>query len=71
MTKEAWRATYRIEDMARISMMVDEYEEAVKKLDFLLSVPAEISIPGLLGDPTWDPLKNDPDFRELVRKYGR
>jgi serine/threonine protein kinase/tetratricopeptide (TPR) repeat protein len=71
MSKEAWRATYRFEDMARIFVMVGEYEEAIKKLDFLLSVPAEVSIAGLLNDPTWAPLRNHPGFQELIRKYRR
>ena len=70
MTKEAWRATYRIEDMARIFMMVGEHEEAVRKLDFLLSVPAEVSVAGLLSDPTWAPLRNHPGFQELIRKHS-
>ena len=71
MSKEAWRATYRFEDMARICMMVGEYEEAIKKLDFLLSVPAEVSIAGLLDDPTWAPLRTHPSFQELILKYRR
>jgi len=71
MSKEAWRATFRYEDMARIYAMVGEYDEAIRKLDFLLSVPAEISIPGIVADPTWAPLKNRPDFQELIRKYSR
>jgi hypothetical protein len=70
-SKEAWRATYRFEDMARICLMVGEYEEAIKKLDFLLSVPAEVSIAGLMNDPTWAPLRTHPDFQELIRKYRR
>jgi TolB-like protein/DNA-binding winged helix-turn-helix (wHTH) protein len=69
MSKEAWRATYRVEDMARIFMMVGEHEEAIKKLDFLLSVPAEVSIAGLLSDPTWAPLQTSAGFQALVGKY--
>jgi serine/threonine-protein kinase len=68
-SKEAWRATYRVEDMARIFMMVGEHEEAIKKLGFLLSVPAEVSIAGLLNDPTWAPLQASAGFQTLVRKY--
>jgi hypothetical protein len=51
--------------------MVGEYDEAVKNLDFLLSVPAEVSVAGLLNDPTWEPLRNHPGFQELIRKYRR
>lgn len=71
MSKEAWRAAFRVEDMARIFVMVGEHEEAIKKLDFLLSVPAEISVPGILADPTWAQLRNHPDFQELIRKHRR
>jgi tetratricopeptide (TPR) repeat protein len=69
MSKEAWRAAYRVEDMARIFMMVGEHEEAIKNLDFLLSIPAEVSIAGLLNDPTWAPIQDSAGFQALVRKY--
>ncbi len=70
-SKEAWRATFRALDMARIYVMVGEPGEAIKQLDYLLSVPAEISVDALRADPTWAPLKTSPGFQELVRKYGR
>jgi len=71
MSKEAWRATFRMLDMARIFVMVGESDEAVKQLDALLSMPAEISVTALQIDPTWTPLKNHQGFRDLIRKYGR
>jgi TolB-like protein/Flp pilus assembly protein TadD len=70
-SKEAWRATFRAVDMARIYVMVGEPGEAIKQLDYLLSVPAEISADALRADPTWAPLKTSAGFQELVRKYGR
>jgi hypothetical protein len=71
MTKEAWRATFRLEDMARIYAMVGEYDQAVQQLDVLLSIPAEISTAVLLVDPLWAPLKSHRGFQDLIRKYGR
>jgi serine/threonine protein kinase/Flp pilus assembly protein TadD len=71
LSRDAWRAAFRREDMARIYVMVGEPEEAIKQLDSILSVPAEISTYALLTDPTWAPLKTSAGFQELVRKYGR
>ena len=65
-TKEAWRGAYRIEDLARIYVMVGEFDKALEKLEFLLDVPSELSIPLLRLDPVWDPLRDYPRFKKLV-----
>jgi tetratricopeptide (TPR) repeat protein len=70
-SKEAWRATFRMVDMARIYVMVGESGEAIKQLDCLLSIPAEISTYALLTDPTWAPLKTSKGFQDVIRKYSR
>jgi tetratricopeptide (TPR) repeat protein len=70
-SKEAWRATFRMVDMARIYVMVGESGEAIKQLDYLLSVPAEISTHALQIDPTWASLKSSAGFQDLIRKYSR
>ena len=70
-SKEAWRATFRMVDMARIYVMVGESAEAIKQLDYLLSVPAEISTHALQIDPTWASLKSSAGFQDLIRKYSR
>jgi TolB-like protein/Flp pilus assembly protein TadD len=70
-SKEAWRATFRMVDMARIYVMVGESGEAIKQLDDLLSVPAEISTHALQIDPTWASLKSSAGFQDLIRKYSR
>jgi tetratricopeptide (TPR) repeat protein len=71
MSREAWRATYRLEDMARILTMVGEHDEAITTLDAVLSIPAEVSVAGLSADPAWAPLRDTPGFRELIRKHTR
>jgi len=65
-SKEAWRGLYRVEDLAKIYVMVGEHDEAIDQLDFLLSVPGEMSIPLLRLDPAWDPLRDHPRFKKLV-----
>jgi TolB-like protein/Flp pilus assembly protein TadD len=43
-------------------------DEAIKRLRLLLSIPAgtDISIARLKIDPVWDPIRNRPDFQQLL-----
>ncbi len=60
------RFVYGVEDLARIYVMVGEYDSAIDQLDFLLSRPGELSIPLLQLDPTWNPLRDHPRFQKLL-----
>jgi serine/threonine protein kinase/tetratricopeptide (TPR) repeat protein len=68
LNKEAMRRPHRVEDLARIYVMVDEHDKAINQLEDLLSIPGPISIPLLLLDPAWDPLRNHPRFKKLIEK---
>jgi serine/threonine-protein kinase len=57
---------YRVKDLARIYVMVGEFDKAIEQLEFLLSRPGEMSIPLLKLDPAWDPLRNHPRFKKLI-----
>jgi serine/threonine-protein kinase len=65
-TKEAMGGTYRVEDLARIYVMVGEFDAAIDQLEFLLSIPGEMSIPLLRLDPAWDPLCDHRRFKRLL-----
>ncbi len=65
-TKDAWRGTLRVQDLARIYVMVGKYDAAIDHLEFLVSVPGEMSIPLLRLDPAWDPLRDHPRFKKLI-----
>ncbi len=65
-TKDAWAAPLRIEGLARIYVMVGEYDAAIDQLEFLLSRPGQLSIPLLRLDPAWAPLRKHPRFKKLV-----
>jgi serine/threonine protein kinase/Tfp pilus assembly protein PilF len=65
-TKDAWRGQYRVEDLARIYVMVGELDKAVEQIEHLLSIPGEMSIPLIKLDPAWDPLRNHPRFKKLI-----
>jgi len=65
-SKEAMCGPYRVNDMARIYVMVGQFDAAIDQLEFLLSIPSELSIPLLRLDPAWDPLRDQPRFRRLL-----
>ena len=65
-SKEALVGPYRVKDLAQIHTMVGEYDAAIDQLEFLLSIPGEISVPLLRIDPIWDPLRSQPRFKKLL-----
>ena len=65
-TKEAIGGLIRVEDLARIYVMVGEFDAAIEQLEFLLSNPGLMSIPLLRLHPAWDPLRDHPRFKKLV-----
>jgi TolB-like protein/Tfp pilus assembly protein PilF len=54
--------------LAQIEARADAPEEAIKRLRRLLSIPAgyAVSIARLKIDPVWDPIRNRPDFEQLL-----
>ncbi|MHC4767133.1 MAG: protein kinase domain-containing protein [Planctomycetota bacterium] len=55
------------EALARVYVLVGDYDAAVEQLDVLLSVPSEVHVEELRRHPIWNPLRGHPRFRELVR----
>jgi serine/threonine protein kinase/Tfp pilus assembly protein PilF len=54
--------------LAQIEARAGAPEEAIKRLRHLLSIPAPdaITIARLKIDPVWDPIRNRPDFQQLL-----
>jgi TolB-like protein len=54
--------------LAQIEARAGAPEEAVKRLQHLLSIPAgdNVSVVRLKIDPVWDPIRNRPDFQQLL-----
>ena len=54
--------------LAQIEAHAGAPEEAIKRLRRLLSIPAggTASVAGLKMDPVWDPIRNRPDFQQLL-----
>ncbi len=63
---DAFRGFYRELDMARILLMIGEYNEAIAKLELLLQQNGLISVELMKKDPFWDPLKDIDAFQALI-----
>ncbi len=66
--KEAWRGLFKVEALAKIYVMVGESDSAIDQLEFLLSVPGEMTIHLLRLDPAWNPLRDHLRFKKLIEQ---
>ena len=63
-----------IMNLARIYALVGEYDEAIERLEYLLSIPYSeylwqiASVHSLRLDPQWDPLRELPRFERLLKE---
>jgi serine/threonine protein kinase/tetratricopeptide (TPR) repeat protein len=69
-SKDAFSGPDYVYHLAEIYVMVGEYEKAIDKIEYLLSIPSRISVPILRLDPTWDPLREHPRFKQILEKYS-
>ncbi len=65
-SKEALRGAARVANLASVYAQVGEPEQAMNLLEQLMSSPGNLSMWELRLDPTWDPLRDHPRFRQLV-----
>jgi hypothetical protein len=61
------------DDTAWLQATLGNAGAAVEALDWLLARPAGNveSVPLLKIDPTWDPIRKDPRFQALLKKYSQ
>lgn len=65
---DAVQGVFFLRDLARVYIMVGEYERALDELEILLTIPSELSVPLLQAAPFFDPLRDHPRFQELVSR---
>jgi serine/threonine-protein kinase len=68
MSKDAPKAFYTLGDLALIYTMVGEYEKAIDQIEYLLSIPSQLTLQMLRVDPVWNPLREHPRFRRLLEE---
>jgi tetratricopeptide (TPR) repeat protein len=69
-SKDAYRGVFLVEDLAMIYVMVGKYDEAIKQIKYLLSIPGLLSTKILELDPRWAPLRNLPEFKKMMEAYS-
>ncbi|HSP87178.1 MAG TPA: hypothetical protein VLN45_03540, partial [Ignavibacteriaceae bacterium] len=70
-SKEAWRGTWRLLDLAKIYTIVGEQELALDAIEDLLKRPTDVLSPWLLKlDPTWEPLKRNSRYQKLIKNLN-
>jgi eukaryotic-like serine/threonine-protein kinase len=72
-SKDAYAGPTYEANQARILTIVGEYEQAIDKLEYLMSIPAgeDLSLFNLQKEPRWDPLRDRPRFKLLLEKYSK
>jgi len=58
------------QDRAMILAQAGVADEALDEIDRLLSGPSWLSVHLLRLDPRWDPIREHPRFKALLKKYG-
>jgi TolB-like protein/Tfp pilus assembly protein PilF len=64
--REAMRGPYHEQDLALVLTMTGAYEEAIDVLDEMLRRPNQLTLAELRLHPAWDPLRDEPRFKELI-----
>ena len=67
-SKEFMRGSCRVQDLAQVYVMVGDYDKAFDQIEYLLSIPGQLSVPLLKIDPAWAPLRSFPRFSALLKK---
>ncbi|UCD64666.1 MAG: protein kinase [Candidatus Zixiibacteriota bacterium] len=67
-SREAFDAPFLVMNFAEMMMIFTEYDAAIEKLEFLLSIPGLFSAAYFKVDPLWRPLHNHPGFQKLLER---
>jgi len=66
--KDAKLGPWRLWDLAKIYLMIGEYDLAIDEFEYLLSIPSPVSKWVLKLDPLLDPVRSYPRFQKLINK---
>jgi tetratricopeptide (TPR) repeat protein len=66
LARDAYRGTFRLEDLALIYAGVGELDRAIDQLQVLLTMPSLLSPARIRLDPRWEPLRANRRFQQLI-----
>ena len=66
LSKDKMQGAEVVERYAEMLIMIGEYDEAIEKLEQLLSIPSLVTITSLKFNKYYDPLREHPRFIKLI-----
>jgi len=71
LSRDAYFGAYALAGLAEVEAHAGAKDQALQLIDQLLAMPAGdvMSVTRLKLDPMWDPLRGDPRFQALLKKY--
>jgi TolB-like protein len=63
---DSWQGYMKEVDLARIYILTGEYDLAMDKIEYLLTIPGDLSVPLLKIDPAYDKLRDLPRFKKIL-----
>jgi TolB-like protein len=72
LSRDAYFGAYALAGLAEVEAHAGAKDQALQLIDQLMAVPAGevMSVTRLKLDPVWDPLRSDPRFHALLKKYS-
>ncbi len=64
--QDALRGTFWAMELARLYVLIGQYDAALDQLDTLLKIPSPATVPALRVERTFDPLRKLPRFQALL-----
>jgi len=68
---DAYQGVAKEQDLMEIYIFIGKYNDALDKIEFLLSVPSWLSIGKLKIDPVFDNLRSLPRFQKIIENEHR
>ncbi|MCH9032341.1 MAG: protein kinase [candidate division Zixibacteria bacterium] len=69
LSEDAYTGADMIFNLAVVYLLSGEIELALDKLEFLMTIPSDLNVAGLRNSPFYDPLRDHPRFKALIKKY--
>jgi len=66
LSTDAWKGFEKENDLAIVYILVGEYDRAMDKIEYLLTIPGDLSVPLLKIDPAYDKLRDLQRFKRML-----
>lgn len=68
-SRDAYGGAGRSVSLAKVYVMVGKLDAATERIEQVLAVPSDLSVPLLRVDPLYDPLREHPGFQAVLERY--